>query len=132
MVVLLLPDDPEQAIIDELTPTFTIGTSFPEALPAVFLRVNGAGGFQRDLVTDTFTVVLEAYAKLETTAHAALSEAIARLANAQQLDGRWGAATVYRLQVVSLPQNLPHPDVPSHKRYISTLAPDLRRRSTTL
>lgn len=131
MDTILIPADPEQAIIDALSPFYTIGTSIPETKPAVFLRVVGAGGFQRDLVTDTFTVTLEAFAKLESTARTTLATAIGRLQLAAER-GTLGSETAYRLQVVAPPQNLPIPSVPSHKRYIATLAPDLRRRSLTL
>lgn len=131
MTVVLLPEDVEQAFIDELSPHYAIGSSLPETIPPVYLRVVAAGGFQRDLVTDTFTVTLEALAKTETVARNTLALAIGRVEAAVRA-GRIGTAVAYRLQVAGLPQNLPLPSVPSHKRYIATLAPDLRRQSTTL
>lgn len=132
MTTLLLPEDVEQAFIDELSPYYSIGSSLPETIPAVFLRITAAGGFQRDLVTDTFTVTLESFAKLEAQASLALSTAIARVQHAQQTTGKLGNAVCYRIQVAGVPQNLPFPSVPTHKRYVSTLAPDLRRLSLTL
>lgn len=128
---LLTPVDPEQAIIDELSTSYAIGTSIPEPKPDVFLRVVSVGGIQRDLVTDSFTIVLEAFAFRETDAHDALADALAKLQLAAR-NGRIGTATCYGLDVVALPQNYPLPSVPSHKRYLITITPAFRRRVTTL
>lgn len=132
MVTILVPADAEQAFIDELSPHFTIGTSLPQTLPALILRVVSAGGTQRDMVSDTFTVVLEVFATREQAAQQAIAQAVGRLQAAQLRDNKIGGVTCYRLQVAALPQNLPNPAVPTHKRYIITLAPDLRRQSITL
>jgi len=43
-----------------------------------------------------------------------------------------GNETCSHVEVVSLPQNYDLPSVPSHKRYITTIAADLRRRVTNL
>lgn len=129
---VLMPVDVEQAFIDELSPFFTIGTSLPETMPAVFLRVVSVGGFQRDMVTDSFTVTLEAFAVRESQAFLALSQAVARVQHRQAHYGLIGSAVCYRLQIAALPQNFFNPNVPTHKRYISTLVPDIRRQSTPL
>lgn len=128
---LILPADVEQAIIDELSPYFTIGTSIPETKPNIFLRVVATGGSQRDLVTDAPIVVLDAFAKLESQARDAANTALARLQLAAR-KGKIGNETAYGLSVAALPQNYPLPSVPTHKRYITTIAPALRRRVTTL
>jgi len=132
MVTLLVPVDIEQVLIDELSPNYAIASSLPAAIPAVFLRVIAAGGVQRDLVTDTFTVTLEAFAATETAARDALMLAVAHLQSTQQLTGQLGGHPCGRLQIASLPQNLPFPTVLTHKRYITTLVPDLRRQSISL
>ena len=132
MTQLLEPADVEQALIDELSSQFTIGTSIPEdPLPAAFLRVNSGGGFQRDLVTDRFIVTLDSFAKLETIARSNLVRAVALVQRAV-LAGSLGGVPAYRLEVSGLPQNLPHPTVTDRARYIATLAPDLRRQTITL
>lgn len=129
---IIEPTDAEQAVIDELTPRgFAIATSLPAVLPDGFQRVVGAGGTQRDLVTDTPTLVLEAFHKKESQALADANRMLA-LIEAAIRAGRLGNETAYRLQVVALPQNYPLPSVPSHKRYISTIAPDIRRRVLTI
>lgn len=131
MTQLIEPADVEQAVIDELAGQFTIGTSIPEVRPAAFLRVNSGGGFQRDLVTDRFIVTLDSFAKLETIARGNLVRAVALIQRAV-LRGDIGGVPAYRLEVSGLPQNLPHPTVTDRARYIATLAPDLRRQTTTL
>jgi hypothetical protein len=128
---LLISADIEQAIIDELTPTFTIGTSIPSDKPAIFLRVIALGGAARDLVTDTPTVTLEAFALKESDARDTLAHVLARLQLAAR-KGHIGGETVYGLVVFALPQNYPLPSVPTHKRYITTIAPAIRRRVTSI
>lgn len=128
---LLIPTDVEQAIIDELSPTYSIGTAIPADKPPLFFRVIATGGTERDLVTDTPTVVLEAYAARESAARDALAVALASLQLAAR-KGSIGGQTCYSLEVLGLPQNLPLPSVPTHKRYITTITPALRRRVTTL
>lgn len=128
---LLTPADVEQAIIDELTPFYTIGTSIPPTPPAIFLRVVAVGGAPRDMVTDNWTVVLEAFAPLESAARQTLADALARLGLAAR-KGKIGSEVCYGLGNMGLPQNFPLPSVPTHKRYITTITPALRRRITTL
>lgn len=131
MAQLLTPVNVEQAVIDELSSVYTISTRIPDTKPPVFLRVVAAGGASRDLVTDNPLVVLEAFAPTESRAHAALVDAVARLELAAR-QGTLGSEVCYGLEVSALPQNLPLPSVPSHRRYTTTLAPALRRRVTTL
>ncbi|UGL61823.1 tail terminator [Microbacterium phage Franklin22] len=127
---LIIPNDAEQAIIDELA-TYEVGTSLPETIPPLFVRVLAVGGTQRDLVTDTPTMTLEVFATLESTASETANLLIALLQLAAR-NGAIGSIPCYGLQVVSLPQNYPLPSVPTHKRYITTIAPALRRAVVTL
>jgi len=128
---LLIPVDAEQAVIDELTPAYTIGTSIPDPKPDLFLRVIAVGGTSRDLVTDRPILTLEAFALKESDASDALGYALGLLGLAAR-NGRIGVETAYGLEVAGLPQNNPLPSVPSHVRYTATIVPALRRRVTTL
>ena len=128
---LLLPADVEQAVITHLSPFWPISTKIPETKPDLFFRVVATGGSQRDLVTDSPIVVLEAFAVRETVARDAINEALARLQLAAR-QGNIGGVTCYGLAVAALPQNYPLPSVPTHKRYILTIAPALRRRAVTI
>ena len=131
MPQLITPADVEQAVIDELA-GLEVGTSIPEAKPAVFFRVLAVGGTQLNLVQDEPLVTIEAFALRETQARDALAEVIARLTSAVQLRGMIGSAPTTSLRVVGLPQNYPLPSVPTHRRYMTTIAPAVRRRITTL
>lgn len=126
---LLLPADIEQAIIDELGAN--VGTSIPDPKPDEFYRVVATGGIERDLVTDTPFVTVESFALRETVARDNAAMALARLQLAAR-KGRIGSEVAYGLSVAGLPQNYPLPSVPTHKRYIFTIAPAIRRRVTTL
>lgn len=128
---LLLPADVEQAIITELSPFWPIATVIPDTKPSIFFRVVATGGSERDLVTDAPIVVLEAFAKRESQARDAINMALARLQLAAR-KGNLGGETCYGLAVAALPQNYPLPSVPTHKRYILTIAPALRRRAVTI
>lgn len=131
MPQLITLADVEQAVIDELAGR-TVGTSIPENKPPVFFRVLAVGGTQLNLVQDEPLVTIEAFALRETQARDALAEVIARLASAVQLRGMIGSAPTTSLRVVGLPQNYPLPSVPTHRRYMTTIAPAVRRRITTL
>lgn len=128
---MLVPADPEQAIIDHLAPFYTIATKLPQSPPDTFLRVLAAGGIQRDLVTDEFLVTLEAFSTLESTAQQALGRAMGRLADAVEQNGHLGDEVCYIVNAASTPSNYPNPDVPTHSRYIVTLTVVLRRRQFT-
>jgi hypothetical protein len=126
---LIIPADPEQAVIDALTDFIPVGTKLPEPKPPVFARVIGVGGVPETIVSDAFTVTVEVYAIKESTAAQAAAEVLARLTLAS-LEGKLGDETCYRVGVMALPQNYPNPTVPSHARYSMTLVPVLRRRTT--
>lgn len=129
---LIYSADMEQAIIDELSPAYTIGTSIPDTKPNIFLRAIWLGGAQLNLVQDEPLVSLEAFGLRESQALDALNGAIARLQLAVQKRGLIGTEPVARLRLAGLPQNYPLPSVPTHARYLSTIAPAVRRRVTTL
>lgn len=128
---MLVPADPEQAIIDHLSPFYATSTKLPQTLPNLFIRVLAAGGVQRDLVTDEFLVTLEAFGTLESTARQLLAEAIGRLDYAVETNGHLGDEVCYNVNAASVPSNYPNPDVPTHSRYIVTLTVVLRRRQFT-
>lgn len=133
MPVLLLPADVEQAIIDELNPQgVPTASSLLDPMPASQLRVVSAGGFQRDLTTDSHLVTLESFAKLEHFARSNLAMAVARLQIRQQVNHMIGNEVCYGVTVAGALQNLPLSSLPSHKRYIVTLSLDLRRQSTSI
>lgn len=129
---ILEPADAEQAVIDELVTTFLVGSSLPQTLPPVFLRVVSSGGTQRDLVTDATLLTLEAFAKTETVARATINRALGLLQYAAERKGSIGNETCYGLAISALPQNFPLPSVPDRKRYVATIAPAFRRRSVTI
>lgn len=128
---LLLPADIEQAIIDEL-PLAVIGTSIPDEKPPIFHRVIAVGGGSLNLVQDEPLVTIETFALLESTARGAQDDLLARLQLAVIKRGLIGDLPVSRIQFVGLPQNYPLPSVPTHYRYLSTIAPAVRRRVITL
>lgn len=129
----LEPSDVEQATIDELEPFFPnqVGTSLPKTMPAFFIRVVAVGGFERDLVSDEWLITLEVFAGRETIAINGANRAIAILQAAKR-SGKLGNEVCYGMRVATLPQNYALPSVPGHKRYLTTLAPTLRRRVVTL
>lgn len=124
---LLTPADVEQAIIDELSSAYIVSTSIPENKPNIFVRIIAGGGRKRDLVTDSPVVVVEVFAKLESAARNAAADIVARLELAAR-KGQLGTETCYGLEIAGVPQNYPLPNVPTHKRYVTTIAPALRRR----
>ncbi|QOP64247.1 tail terminator [Microbacterium phage Quenya] len=129
---LLTPVDIEQAVIDELSPLYEVGTSIPDPKPNIFLRVLATGGAELNLVQDEPLVTLEAFGLRESAARGALDSALARLQLAARQRGRIGGAVVSRIRFVGLPQNYPLPSVPTHKRYITTIAPAVRRAVVNL
>lgn len=128
---LLVPVDAEQAVIDELKPHFTVGTSIPATTPTRFLRVLLVGGSQRDLTTDLPLLTIEAFAKRESDASDMAATAIARLQLAARA-GRLGSVPCYELRIAGLPQNLQLPSLPTHERYFATVSPALRRRAVSI
>lgn len=132
MVQLLLPSDAEQAVIDHLSAHVLIGTSLPEVLPDQFARVAQVGGAQRDLVTDTPMLTIEGFDRYSESGARELTEFLLAVVQSAVLTGTLGSVPCYRVQVTGLPQNYPLPSVPDHFRYITTVAPDLRRRVLNL
>lgn len=128
---VLTPADAEQAIIDELE-DLTIGTSLPETLPAEFVRIVAAGGSEVSMVSDQFLLSIEGFAVRETTARDLTALVVARVAAAVRSKHSVGGIPAYRMSMGSLPQNLPMANVPTHKRYIATIALDLRRSVSNL
>lgn len=133
MAELLVPADVEVAVRTELLGVLPalgfagpVGTQIPEGRPVEFLRVLIAGGFGRDLVTDSVTVTVESFAEEEKRASDAAGVALAALEAAGRA-GSLGSVPCYRVQVFALPQNLPHPGVPDRFRYQFTVSVDLRR-----
>lgn len=138
---LLIPADSEVAALAELSSLLpehgfpgvtraagTLGTKLPTSSPkpAEFGRVLATGGAGRDLVTDSPTLVLEGYATKEQRARDLCALMLAIVERAARA-GSLGGVTVYRSSRVSLPANLPHPQVPTHFRFTATISVDLRR-----
>jgi hypothetical protein len=132
-VLIIEPADAEQAVIDELEAAgFEAATSIPSSqLPVVFVRVVAVGGFQRDLVTDVPNITLEFFGRTESKASQAAARGIAVLQAAAR-EGHLGGETCHQVGVGALPQNYPLPSVQTHKRYITTIAPAIRRRAATI
>lgn len=142
MAELLVPADAEVAVIAELSDVLTtrgypgvtlgqstIATKIPtrSPKPARFVRVVGAGGANRDLVTDTHTIAVEGYDEDEQGARDLTALCVAVLEAAART-GTLGGLPCYSA-AGGVPANLPHPDVPTHYRFTSTLTVALRRSS---
>lgn len=125
---VLLPSDPEAAVVRELRARMTvqIGTQVPRPRPGEFGRVVGTGGAPRDLVSDSPTLTLEGFAETEGRAWAICAEMVAHVQAAAR-SGSVGGVTAYGARVAGLPANLPMPSVPDRYRYTATVAVDLRR-----
>lgn len=132
---ILVPRDAEREVVAELTrqlgareefEAVDVGTEIPRPRPVEFVRVLATGGGERDLVTDTPTLVIEAFAEDANRAFAICAFAVGSLQAAAR-DGFIGAATCYRVRVAGLPANLPMPSVPDRERFTATISADLRR-----
>lgn len=138
---LLIPADPEVAALAELssmlpmhgfpgvtTSAKRLGTKLPTGTPKPpeFGRVLTTGGPERDLVTDSPTIVLEGYALTEQRARDLCALMVAVVQRAARA-GTLGGNPCYGARVASLPGNLPHPQVPTHFRFTATVSVDLRR-----
>lgn len=130
MTELLVPADPEQAVIDDLS-DLIVGTKLPEPKPPLFVRVVAAGGVPQTIVSDAFTVVVEVYAVKESAAQRAAAQVLARITSAGRR-GRLGSVVCHSVGVAGLPQNFPNPNVPGYARYTMTLAPVLRRSAVQI
>ena len=126
---MLEPANPEAAIMTVLSDKKVSTTLLPEN--AEFYRVLSTGGTQLNMVTDEFLVTLESFAKTETAARNNLARVIARLAHEARTTGTLGSETCYGVRTASDPANYPMPSVPTHRRYLATLAVQLRRREVT-
>lgn len=127
---LLVPADDEVALVDELAARTGLhwGTRIPNPLPEEFGRVVSTGGTERDLVTDSPTLTVEAFALTEGRARRVCAEAVAHLQAAAR-EGRVGDVVCHAVRAVSLPANLPMPSVPGRFRFTATVSADLRRTS---
>lgn len=131
MSEVIVEEDAERAVMDELLAALpAVGESNPKASTklldaAEFFRVLVVGGTQRDLVTDSPTVVIEAYAKTEVRAQhlAALARGVLLAAGR---NGSMGSVTCYDVQTFGRAQNLPNPAKPGWFRYQFTISADLR------
>ncbi len=133
MTDLLIPADAEAALVAELNdgmPTLGYagpwGTRIPLTRPREFGRVVAVGGAGRNLVTDSPTATIEAFADTETRAQRMCAHAVAVVQRAARA-GVLGSTTCYAARVVSLPSNLPMPSVPDRFRFTATVSLDLRR-----
>lgn len=134
MAETLLPVDVEVAARDELLARMpghgfdglVVATRIPAPRPAEFVRVVAMGGGQRDAVTDSPTVRVEAYAGTEGRAQRICAFSLASLQAAARA-GRLGGAVCYGASVAALPQNLPNPQVTDRFRFFTTLSLDVRR-----
>lgn len=129
MAEVLVPADDEAAVVDELTARLDgvhVGTQIPRPRLDEFVRVVSTGGAERDLVTDSPSLVLEGFATGEGRARQLCALAIA-YAQAAGRAGSMGGVTCYGVTVAALPANLPMPSVPDRYRYTATVSVDLRR-----
>ncbi|KAA9133759.1 hypothetical protein [Microbacterium caowuchunii] len=128
MVEILVPADDEVAVVDELKARMEprVGTKIPNPRPAEFLRVLNVGGVERDLVSDSPTLTIEAFAENETRARRLCALAVAYLQAAGRR-GSLGGVTCYGVRIVALPANLPMPTVPDRSRFTATVSLDLRK-----
>lgn len=129
MSELLIPADAELAVIAELRshhPGVHFGTRIPsgDTLPSRFVRVVGTGGTSVGLVVDESVLVVEVFALTEGEAYQLAARCVAVLERAAR-DGDVGGATCHVL-TAQVPANNPHPNVPTHYRYTSTVAAQLR------
>ncbi|MFJ6532482.1 hypothetical protein [Microbacterium sp. NPDC091662] len=128
MSELLVPADDEVALVDELKSRLggQVGTAVPNPTPDEFVRVLSVGGVERDLVSDTFRLVVEGFALTEGRARQLCALAIAH-AQAAGRARSLGGVPCYGVGVEGLPGNLPLPTLPTHYRYTATITADLRR-----
>lgn len=128
MPEVLVPADDEVALVDELSARLDahVGTRIPSPRPDEFVRVVSTGGGERDLVSDSPTLVVEGFALSEGRARYLCAAAVAH-AQAAGRAGSLGGVTCYGVRVAALPANLPMPTVPDRYRFTATIVADLRR-----
>lgn len=129
----LVPADAEAAVIAELKVRLPalgvdgpVATRIPNPRPVEFVRVIRAGGYQADVSSDVATVSVEAYAASGTRAERISAFTVAALQAAGR-DGFMGGIPCRRVQLFSMPANLPDPAVAELYRYTSTISVALRR-----
>lgn len=106
-------------------PVVPVVTRVPAARPARFVRLERIGGPRRDLVTDGPRLDVHCWGASEEDAHD-----LAQLARALLLAmPGWHGATVYRVEEVGGPNNLPDPES-GQARF--ALAVELHVRGRTL
>lgn len=130
----LVPAPAEKAVIDELDARLpdagfdgvSVATTIPSTRPAEFIRLFVTGGTGEDIAADAVTLVVEAYASKKARAERLCAFAVAVLQTAGR-DGELGGVPCRRVDVFSLPANLPDPNVSDRYRYTSTISAALRR-----
>ena len=88
-----------------------------------------AGGTERDMITDRFTVTLEGWSTSEGEARRICAHGIAYLQQAAR-EKHVGSSTCYGVDVFGLPANLPFPGIPDRYRFTATVSIDLRRSTS--
>jgi hypothetical protein len=130
----LVLGDAEAAVVAELNARLPalgytgvgVASSILNPRPAEFIRVFRTGGVSSDIASDSVTLVVEAYSAKRSRAERLCSVAVAALQAAGR-DGLVGSIPCRRVDVFSLPANLPDPDVSDRTRYTSTVSAVLRR-----
>lgn len=124
---VIVPADGELAVIRALSqPGRFSGVSgaVPNPAPDTFFRIEQVGGFTRNLVTSSCTVVVESFSRDRAEALTRCNLAVAYL-QADARAGELGGVTCYGVSA-GLPGNLPLLTLPSHFRYSATVSVDLR------
>ena len=130
---ILVPAGAEAAVIAELKSrlpalgfTGSVGTKIPSPRTTEFIRVYRTGGISPDITSDAASLTIEAYAEKEARAERICSFAVAALQAAGR-DGSVGSVPCRRVQLFSLPANLPDSKVTDRHRYSSLISVVLRR-----
>ena len=131
---VLVPAGAEAAVIAELKARLPglgfssvgVGTKIPSPRAAEFIRVYRTGGVSPDITSDAASLTIEAYAEKESRAERICSFAVAALQAAGR-DGSVGSVPCRRVQLFSLPANLPDSKVTDRHRYSSLISVVLRR-----
>ena len=130
----LVPVDAELAVITELRARLVtlgltgvaVGTKIPNPIKAEFVRVYRTGGVSPDITSDAVSLTVEAYAETAARAERICAFSVAAMQAAGR-DGSVGSTPCRRVQLFSLPANLPDPKVDGRYRYSSLISVVLRR-----
>lgn len=133
MAEFIVFPDVEIAVVAELMaklPTLgeddmTVSPRMPKTRPAKFVRVVVTGGSERDMLTDSPLVTVEAFASLEGEAER-LAARCRAIISASPRAGSLGGVTCYGVRIAGRPVNLPMETVPDRFRYTFTFSADLR------